>query len=124
MRGMKLMRCALLLGIAIAGSAIGCDKDNAGLAVPPGFCASVFAEGIGHARHLAVAPNGDVYVNTWSSRATGYKNAPGGYIVALRDADGDGRADVIRRLGPVHRDGRAGGGTGIAVFGDGLYVED
>jgi len=68
-----------------------CEGD-AGIAVPAGFCASVFAYNLGHARHLAVAPNGDVYVNTWSSMYTMMKNAPGGYIVALRDADHDGRA--------------------------------
>ena len=114
-RGMKLMRCALLLGMAIAGSALACDKDNAGLTVPPGFCASVFADGLGHARHLAVAPNGDVYVNTLNN---------GESIVALRDANGDGRADVMQRFGPVHQDGSEGGGTGVAVFDEALYVED
>ena len=119
-----LSACATLLGVATAGSAIACGKDNAGLAVPPGFCASVFADNLGHVRHLAVAPNGDVYVNTWSSRSTDYENAPGGYSVALRDANGDGRADVIQRFGPVHQPGRAGGGTGIAVFGGALYAED
>ena len=119
-----LSACAMLLGVATAGSAIACGKDSAGLALPPGFCASAFAEGLGHARHLSVAPNGDVYVNTWSSRSTGYKNAPGGYIVALRDANGDGRADIIQRLGAVHQQGRAGGGTGIAVSGGALYAED
>ena len=110
---MKLTRWTLLLGIALAGSAMACDPDNAGLALPPGFCASVFADGLGHARHLAVAPNGDVYVNTLS-----------GYVVALRDENGDGRADVIRRFGPPLPEGSTGGGTGIAVFGDALYVED
>jgi glucose/arabinose dehydrogenase len=121
---MKLIRCAMLLGVAIAGSAIACDKDTSGLAMAAGFCASVFADDLGHVRHLAVAPNGDVYVNTWSSRYTDYKNAPGGYIVALRDANGDGRAEVIHRFGPAHHDGTEGGGTGIAVSGGALYVED
>jgi glucose/arabinose dehydrogenase len=41
-----------------------CREDDSGLKLPPGFCATVFADGIGHARHLAVAPNGVVYVNT------------------------------------------------------------
>ena len=121
---MRLIPCLMLLSLAIAGSAIACGKDNSGLTVPPGFCASVFADDLGHARQLAVAPNGDVYVNTRSSRDTGYKNAPGGYIVALRDANGDGHADVIRRFGPAHQNGREGGGTGIAVSGGALYVED
>ncbi len=33
-----------------------------GLALPPGFHANLFAEGLGHARWLAVAPNGDVFL--------------------------------------------------------------
>ena len=102
----------------------GCDQDNAGLTLPPGFCASVFADNIGRARHITVAPNGDVYVNTWSSSYTELKNAPGGYVVALRDTNRDGKADMVQRFGPVHQDGKAGGGTGIAVHRDALYVED
>src|SRR5689334_1438693 len=101
----------------------GCDQANGGLTLPPGFCATVFADNLGRARHLTVAPNGDVYVNTWSSSYTDLKNAPGGYIVALRDTDHDGRADVVQRFGPVHQDGKAGGGTGIAVHRGALYVE-
>ena len=102
----------------------GCDQDNGGLTLPPGFCASVFADNLGRARHLTVAPNGDVYVNTWSSSYTQLKNAPGGYIVALRDTNRDGKAEMVQRFGPVHQDGKAGGGTGIAVHRDALYVED
>jgi glucose/arabinose dehydrogenase len=103
---------------------VGCDPGNAGLTLPAGFCASVFADNLGRARHLTVAPNGDVYVNTWSSSYTQLKNAPGGYVVALRDTDRDGKADKIERFGTVHQDGKAGGGTGIAVHRNALYVED
>ncbi|HKO60146.1 MAG TPA: PQQ-dependent sugar dehydrogenase [Pyrinomonadaceae bacterium] len=102
----------------------GCDQGNAGLTLPPGFCASVFADNLGRARHLTVAPSGDVYVNSWSSSYTELKNAPGGYIVGLRDTNRDGKADVVQRFGPVHQDGKPGGGTGIAVHRDALYVED
>ena len=102
----------------------GCDQDNGGLTLPAGFCASVFADNLGRARHLTVAPSGDLYVNTWSSSYTELKNAPGGYLVALRDTNRDGKADQIERFGPVHQDGKAGGGTGIAVHRDALYVED
>ena len=31
-----------------------CADDNGGLTLPPGFCATVFADNIGHARHLVV----------------------------------------------------------------------
>jgi hypothetical protein len=41
------------------------------LALPGGFCATVFADGIGHARHMVVSPSGVVYVNTWSGRYYG-----------------------------------------------------
>ena len=102
----------------------GCAQDNGGLTLPAGFCASVFADNLGRARHLTVAPSGDVYVNTWSSSYTELKNATGGYLVALRDTNRDGKADQIERFGPVHQDGKAGGGTGIAVHRDALYVED
>ena len=102
----------------------GCGQDNGGLTLAAGFCASVFADNLGRARHLTVAPGGDVYVNTWSSSYTELKNAPGGYIVALRDTNRDGKADQVERFGPVHEDGKAGGGTGIAVHRDALYVED
>ena len=102
----------------------GCEQDNGGLTLPAGFCASVFADNLGRARHLTVAPNGDVYVNTWSSSYTELKNAPGGYLVALRDTNRDGKADQVERFGPVHQDGKAGGGTGVAVHRSALYVED
>jgi len=92
-----------------------CLGDNGGITLSPGFCATVFADKLGHARHLAVAPNGVVYVNTWSGRY--YHNdtpPPGGILVALQDTKGDGRADKIVRFGPTAADGNAGG-TGIAL---------
>lgn len=99
-----------------------CDSEG-GIVVPAGFCASIFADNLGHARHVAVGPNGDVYVNTWSSMYTMMKNAPGGYIVALRDENHDGRAERIERFGTIHQDGKPGGGTGIAVHDGALYAE-
>src|SRR6478672_359087 len=48
-----------------------CAPDNGGIALPMGFCATVFADGIGHARNLVVSPQGVVYVNTWSGRYYG-----------------------------------------------------
>ena len=111
-------------GTAAASARSGCDAGDGGLTLPPGFCASIFADNLGRARQLTVAPSGDVYVNTWSSSYTNLQNAPGGYIVALRDTDRDGKADQVRRFGGVHQAGKAGGGTGIAVHRDWLYAED
>ncbi|HXH07802.1 MAG TPA: PQQ-dependent sugar dehydrogenase [Vicinamibacterales bacterium] len=85
-----------------------CDPDNGGITLPDGFCALVVADNLGAARHLTVTPNGDIYVAIRNRR-----EAPGG-IVALRDRDGDGRADVRERFGDD-------GGTGIEVRGEYLY---
>ena len=82
-----------------------CDDDNGGLTLPDGFCAVVVAKGIGNARHLVVAANGDVFVAT---------SGEGGGVVALRDTTGDGRADVTRKFGTY-------GGNGIALDGGYLW---
>ncbi len=102
--------CALLASplAAQAPPRFQCDAGNAGLVLPDGFCALLFADGLGAARHMAVAPNGDLFVAVSNGRGQ-----PGG-IVALRDADGDGRAEVRERFGPT-------GGNGIWLRGDRLY---
>jgi len=41
-----------------------CPNGDTGLQLPAGFCATVFADNIGHARHMVVAPSGVLYVNT------------------------------------------------------------
>jgi glucose/arabinose dehydrogenase len=89
---------------------VGCAPDNASLSVPPGFCVQVFADGVGRARHIVVGMNGDVFVALRSSRD---RDQPTG-ILALRDVDGDGQADMQRRFGDS-------GGTGIALRNDYLY---
>lgn len=100
-----------------------CTNDDSGLKLPPGFCASVFADGIGHARHLLVAPNGVVYVNTWSGRYYG-NDTPhdGGFLVALQDKSGSGKADAIERFGETVQSGGAGG-TGIGMYKGSIYAE-
>ena len=96
---------------------------TAGLTLPAGFCATIFADNLGHARHMAVADDGTVYVNTWSGKY--YANSPpppGGFLVALRDTDGDGKADKVERFGPGAAQGNAGG-TGIALYDGWIYAE-
>ena len=100
-----------------------CADDNGGITLPAGFCATVFADNIGHARHLVVTPNGVVYVNTWSGRYYGNDTPPaGGFLVALHDTRGDGRADVQVRFGESVQTG-SGGGTGIALHRGALFAE-
>ena len=101
-----------------------CPADNGGITVPAGFCATIFADNIGHARHLTVAPNGVVYVNTWSGVYYG-KDQPtkGGFLVALQDTDGDGKADVEKRFGETVESGAAGG-TGISFHDNAIFAEE
>jgi len=87
-----------------------CSHDDSELKLPAGFCATVFAEGIGHARHLVVSPSGVVYVNTWSGDYYDFdKPHDGGFLVALQDKAGTGKADVIQRFGESAQTGGAGG---------------
>jgi glucose/arabinose dehydrogenase/mono/diheme cytochrome c family protein len=100
-----------------------CLKDDSGLTLPSGFCATVFADGVGHARHMVVAPSGALYVNTWSGRYYG-NDTPhaGGFLVALQDKNGAGKANVIERFGATVQSGGAGG-TGIAMYKGSIYAE-
>src|SRR5271156_1894791 len=101
---------------ASRSEAASCAENDSGLKLPPGFCATIFADGIGHARHLVVAPNGVVYVNTWSGRYYGNDKPPaGGFLVALQDTGGNGHADVNKRFGDTVATGSAGG-TAIWLY--------
>src|SRR5437870_556973 len=100
-----------------------CPSDDSGLQLPAGFCATVFADGIGHARHMVVGPSGVVYVNTWSGEYYGH-DVPhaGGFLVALQDKTGAGKAEVIERFGETVQTGGAGG-TGIGMYKGSVYAE-
>ncbi len=86
-----------------------CVPDNGGITLPEGFCATLVVDSLGPARHIAVAPNGDVYVKTRSEE---------GGIAALRDTTGDFRADVIERFSNMTEMG-----TGI-LWETGVAVHD
>lgn len=84
---------------------VACADDNVGLVLPAGFCATLFAEGLSQPRHGVVAPGGELLVNSRS----------GGGIVLLKDADGDGRAEISRKIADAN-------GTGVALGADALYA--
>ncbi|MEJ7812650.1 MAG: hypothetical protein WKG32_19715 [Gemmatimonadaceae bacterium] len=84
----------------------GCD---ATFELPSGFCATVFAADVGPVRHLAVSAAGDVYAALWR------EGQRSGGVLALRDTNGDGRADLRARFGPE-------GGSGIALRGSSLFL--
>ncbi|HET7125158.1 MAG TPA: c-type cytochrome [Bradyrhizobium sp.] len=106
-----------------AGSSTDCPGPDTSISLSPGFCATVFADNIGHARHIVVSPSGSVYVNTWSGA---YFNSdpipPGGFLVALRDTQSTGKADVVKRFGESKLEGAAGG-TGIALYQNAIFAE-
>ncbi len=114
-------------GVAPAGTnqaqagALTCAPDNAGIVLPAGFCAGVFADSIGRARYLTVASNGDVYVALEGTRPPPQQGPPPapqkGAFAALRDTNNDGRADRIEYVGTR-------GNTGIALHGGYLYVDE
>ncbi len=78
------------------------------LILPSGFSATILADTLGRARHIAVAPNGDVYV-----KLERLKDGKG--IYRLRDKNGDGRADEMTGFGDYI-------GTGIAIKNGYLYA--
>jgi glucose/arabinose dehydrogenase/cytochrome c553 len=72
---------------------------------------------------MVVTPDGTLYVNTWSGIY--YNNdtpSAGGFIVALKDNNGNGHADVIERFGETVVSG-GHGGTGIAFHNGMIYAE-
>jgi len=96
---------ALLPATAPQRLAPPCAPDNGGLTLPVGLCALVVAESLGPVRYIAVAPNGDLFAATTGQR---------GGLLLLRDADGDGRAEIIRRI-------HEGSGSGVLVANDAVY---
>lgn len=100
-----LVGCPASFSDDAGATTTGCAASADDLTLPPGFCASVFASDLGYARHLAVRDNGDVYV--------ALRGDDGG-VVALRDTDGDGRADKQDKFGPE-------GGSGIGIRDGYLY---
>jgi len=87
-------------------SSVNATKDNS-LSLLDNFNAYLVAEGTGRARQMAVRENGDIYVQL-------SKNKKGKGMVALRDTDGDIKADEIVYFGEHI-------GTGMAIYDGHLY---
>lgn len=76
------------------------------LSLPPGFQIQWFAKLEGP-RMLAVAPNGDLYAT---------RRHPRNDVVLLRDSDGDGLADIVRRVASIENV------HGITIRDDKVYL--
>lgn len=109
LRSLPAAALLALVSAPLAAQKPACDPGNGGLVLPAGFCAVLVAENLGPVRHLAVAPNGDIFAA---------KRGGKGGIVVLRDTNGDGKAEVIANFfeGP--------GGSGIALASDGVYYAE
>ena len=124
---MRLLAISVAAVAAVSLSAVSfpkaapCAPDNAGLKLPTGFCATLFADSVPLARQMDVAPNGDVIVGTHAQPARPNATppipaSPGGVII-LRDRDGDGRAET---RGNKFGDSAT---TTVKVVGNTLYAE-
>lgn len=101
---MHLQTLAKVVSLSLlGGAALAADAD--GLRLPDGFKAAVVQEGLGAGRHLAVGPDGVIYL------------AGRNGLVAMRDKDGDGKVDETAPFGDVK-------GTGARIHGKWLYVSD
>lgn len=83
-----------------------CSPDNAGLTLPKGFCAIIFADSLPAPRHMIAMPNGDLIV---SSMRVG--------VMVLRDRSGSGKADTVSSWAlPIHS-------SEVALRGGFLYSD-
>jgi glucose/arabinose dehydrogenase len=94
---------------ACGGPNPGGDSTKAAdLQLPSGFRSTIFADGLGRARHITTAPNGDVYVKL-------DKLKDGNGIIVLNDANKDGVAENTSGFGNYR-------GTGIVIKNGYLYA--
>jgi glucose/arabinose dehydrogenase len=77
------------------------------LTLPQGFTATIVADNLGRGRHIDVNDNGDIYMML-------SRDKDGMGIVALRDQDKDGKAEIIKYFGTRT-------GTGIKIHNGYLY---
>lgn len=101
----------LAILVPLAAPAQHCAPGNAGLVLPKGFCATLFADSVAGARHIAVAANGDVFIAGRGGR--GFARA----ITALRDTNHDGVADVRAQWGEFRS-------SEVRLFDGYLYAEN
>jgi len=94
-----------------APAGVKCAADNGGITLPTGFCATIFFDGAGEPRQIAVTPQGRVFIDVPPSTPT----ATDGHVLALYDADNDGVAEQHATFGSV-------GGNGIAWSDGQLFV--
>ncbi|HEX3867768.1 MAG TPA: hypothetical protein VHV78_13495, partial [Gemmatimonadaceae bacterium] len=100
---------ALTIPLTMFGQANArCAPDNAGVKLPPGFCAEIYADSIPGVRHMVFAPNGDLFVS---------RQGRGGGVMALRETNHSGHPDVRRQIATGYTTSE------VALFDGYLYTE-
>ena len=106
---MKIIAAALIATFAAAPALA---ADSAGLSLPPGFHATIVADGLGAgARHIAVRSNGDIYIATRPGR----RNPTHTGIIAIKLGP-DHKAAQIEHFSSID------GGTGLRLYKGALYA--
>lgn len=109
----KILQIIIFFCLGFSFASHAADDD---LVLPDGFKATVFHEGVGRGRHIAIRDNGDVYMSSrppFGPPGAGKKVA----IVAMRDTDGDGKADITESFSDIE-------GTGLRFYKGMLYASD
>ena len=99
----RVVSMGAIMGLLAATAIAAPSADD--LQLPDGFTAAVVHEGTGAGRHLAIRENGDMYLSSRNG------------LVALRDKDGDFKADEAVPFADVK-------GTGVQIFDGFLYASD
>ena len=90
------------------------------LGLPPGFRIEVYAEGLTNPRSMVLSETGTVFVGTrMNPQAIQQRSGGGPGVYAIRDQDGDGRADEIVEIGEG-----LNVPNGVAVHDGDLYVAE
>jgi hypothetical protein len=92
-------------GIAACGqapqkreSAVAEQCDTAGLAPSPGFCATIFADKIGHVRHIVAGADGTLYAN---GAPDPEDEAVASGLIVLQDGASDEKLSAFNGLLPA-----------------------
>lgn len=118
MKNILLLACTVMIAVTAFGNDTtrlnpsskrqALKEEAPAITLPQGFNSTVVTTGLGKARHLTVAANGDVFVKL-------EKLKDGKGIIRLHDANNDGKADEISGFGNYT-------GTGIIIKNGYLYA--
>jgi glucose/arabinose dehydrogenase len=89
--------------------------DNAGLKLPAGFCATIFADSVRGVRQLATAPNGDIFAAMQPVGGGGAVSNPG--VMVFRDESKSGKATKREKFASGF------GSSHVVIFDGYLYTE-